>query len=309
MSDAHNKTLTTIKNASGKLPDHHFDDDRLVIDSNLDLHSLESVDKDFLSNTTINGGLNLYSLKSADKDFLKNTTINSGLYLRSLKSVDKDFLKNTTINGNLYLSSLETADKDFLKNTTINGGLNLSSLKAADKDFLSNTTINGYLYLRSLETADKETLRNNVSQLSEGYNEKLSYCFFDGILSKVLKVSEKNGYTIYHTPFEYVVRKDNLAAHSKTVKQGIIDINYKEYVENVKHEKLSEDDEVSVDLYRAITGACFGGIESWLGSNDFDYKLVDGKPELSQKLKVKDVLTILRDTNAYGLERFEELVK
>jgi hypothetical protein len=323
-------TIKTIKETIGDFK-YEIIDDRLIIDSSLNLYSLKSCDKDFLKNTTINGYLDLYSLQSCDKDFLKNTTINGylslyllgscdkdflqnttingGLDLYSLKSCDKDFLKDTTINGDLYLDSLASCDKDFLKGTTINGWLHLSSLKSCDKDFLKDTTINGGLDLRSLKSCDKKILNENVSRLSTGYNKEKSYCFFDGILSKVISKTIKNGYTIYKSPFEYIIQKDSLTAHSKTVKQGIIDVKFKEYVSTLKHSKLSMIDEVSVELYRAFTGACYGGIESWLKNNKIPYKMDGNKPILSKKLKVKDVYDILKKTNAYGFKRFQELVK
>jgi hypothetical protein len=279
-------TIKTIKETIGDF-DYEIIDDHLIIDSSLYLSSLQSCDKDFLKNTTINGYLDLGYLESCDKDFLKNTTIN----------------------GYLDLGYLESCDKDFLKNTTINGGLYLNSLQSCDKDFLQDTTINGYLILRSLKSCDREILNENVSKLSRGYNKEKSYCYFDGILSKVISKTIKNGYTIYKSPFEYIIQKGDLTAHSKTVKQGIIDVKFKEYVSTLKHSKLSMSDEVSVELYRAITGACYGGIESWLKNNSIDYKMDGNKPKLTKKLKVKDVYDILKKTNAYGFERFQELVK
>ena len=69
---------------------------------------------------SINGYLNLHSLQSCDKDFLKGTTINGYLDLRSLQSCDKHFLKGTTINGYLYLGSLQSCDKDFEVNLNTN---------------------------------------------------------------------------------------------------------------------------------------------------------------------------------------------
>jgi hypothetical protein len=300
-----------------------------IINGSLYFGSLTTVDKDFLAGTTINGSLHLRSLTTADKDFLAGTTINVYLHLGSLTTVDKDFLAGTTINGSLDLGSLTTVDKDFLAGTTINGSLDLRSLTTADKDFLAGTTINGSLDLRSLTTADKdflagttingslhlgslednyESVKNNPSELQEGYNEKGKYCFFDGILSKVLKVSEKNGFTIYKSPFEYVVQKGDLTAHSKTIKQGMIDVNFKAYVTGLKHSKIKMDDEVSVNLYRAITGACYGGIESWMRANDIPIKIKDGIPHLAKKMKVKDVYDVLEKTSAYGFERFKELV-
>jgi len=105
-----------------------------------------------------------------------------------------------------------------------------------------------------------------------------------------------------------VVQKGDLTAHSKTVKQGIIDVNFKAHVAELKHKKLSMDNVVSVELYRAITGACYGGIESWMKANDIPLKLKDGIPQLAKKLKVKDVYSILEKSNAYGFNRFKEVL-
>jgi len=106
-----------------------------------------------------------------------------------------------------------------------------------------------------------------------------------------------------------VVQKGNLTAHSKTIKQGMVDVNFKEYVAGLKHKKMKLDDEVSVDLYRAVTGACYGGIESWMKANDIPLKMNGNIPKLAKKLKVKDVLDKLEKSNAYGFDRFKELIE
>jgi hypothetical protein len=43
-------------------------------------------------------------------------------------------------------------------------------------------------------------------------------------------------------------------------------------------------------------------------ANDVPLKTQDGIPQLAKKLKVKDVYVILEKSNAYGFERFKELV-
>jgi hypothetical protein len=65
-------------------------------------------------------------------------------------------------------------------------------------------TINGSLDLDSLTSVYKEFLRKNVKQLKVGYNKEGGYCYFDGILARVDKVSEKLSYTIYSTPIEFL---------------------------------------------------------------------------------------------------------
>ena len=228
------------------------------------LSSLTSVDKNFLKGTIINGYLDLRSLTSVDKDFLKGTTINGTLDLDSLTNVDKNFLKGTIINGYLDLRSLTSIDKDFLKDTTINGYLNLSSLTSVDKDFLKDTSINGDLYLNSLKKVDIYLLKRNVRKLQTGYNLEKKYCFFDGILSKVLSVRKVNEYTIFKTPFEFIAKKDDYTAHGKTIKKAIEDCEFKIISEKLKNEPINEDTLFTVKYYRLITGACDLGVRSFM---------------------------------------------
>jgi protein tyrosine/serine phosphatase len=283
--------------------------DKITINGSLYLSSLTSADKDFLKGTTINGSLDLSSLTSADKDFLKGTTINGSLYLNSLTSADKDFLKGTTINGSLDLSSLTSADKDFLKGTTINGYLYLYSLTSADKDFLKGTTINGYLYLSSLTSADEDLIRKNIKKLKKGYNKSKSYCFFDGILSKVTSVSEKKGYTIYSITNGYVVQKKKYTSHGKSIKSAIQDLEFKIIFKKLKKEPIKADTLMTVQHYRLITGACDKGCRDWMMANNIEYKIVDGNTVEAKKIYAKDLLPMLEKSKAYGLEKFKSLIK
>jgi hypothetical protein len=254
---------------------------------------------------TINGSLSLSSLTTADKEFLKGTTINGYLYLSSLTTVHKEFLKGTTINGYLSLNSLTTVHKEFLKGTTINGSLYLNSLTTVHKDFLKGTTINGYLDLSSLTDAKKEIVRANVRKLEVGYNSEQNYCYFDGTLSKVISVHKKGEYTIYQSPFEYVVQKGDWTAHGKTVKQAIQDLEYKVIAEQLRHDPILETTVITPQYYHIVTGSCNQGIESWINQN-FDNN--QRESVLESGITAKDLLPILREKNAYGLAQFEKLI-
>jgi hypothetical protein len=275
----------------------------------LNLQSLITVHKDFLSNTTINGYLYLGSLTTVHKDFLKNTIINGWLDLNSLTTVHKDFLSNTNINGGLDLNSLTTVHKDFLSNTNINGGLDLRSLTTVHKDFLSNTNINGRLELNSLNKEDQLLLRNNVKQLTEGYFPDKGYCYFDGILRKVLSVTNKFGYTIYTTPFDYIAQKGNFTAHGKTIKKAILDLEFKILSEKLKNDPINGNTVMSVKHYRIITGACELGCKDFMNKNDIKYKINnENELEVIDSITASELLVMLEKDNAYGLERFRELV-
>ena len=280
-----------------EVKNYTIENNKITINGSLYLRSLTTADKDFLKGTTINGSLYFSSLTTADKDFLKGTAINGYLDLRSLTTADKDFLKGATINGSLDLRSLTTADKDFLKGATINGSLDLRSLTTADKDFLKGTTINGYLYFSSLTTADKDFLKVNVKQLKRGYNKKDNYCFFDNILSKILSVTTKKGYTIYTTPFEFVAQKGKYTSHGKTVKRAIQDLEFKVISENLKKEPILKDTIIDINYYHTVTGSCILGIESFKKQHN-----------LKDSYKAQDLFNVLKDKNAYGFEKFKSLI-
>ena len=122
---------------------------------------------------------------------------------------------------------------------------------------------------------------------------------FDGILSKVLKVSKHKGYTIYETPFEFVAQQDKYTAHGKTIKQAIQDLEFKKIAEKLKNEPIKADTVVTVQHYRLITGACQSGVEGWMRTNGIE------KTEMG----AKELLPLLEKTNAYGLSKFKELAK
>ena len=214
----------------------------------------------------------------------------------------------TTINGSLDLRSLTSADKDFLKGTTINGDLYLSSLTSADKDFLKGTTINGYLDLRSLTSADKDFLKGNVKKLITGYNKKAGYCFFDGILSKVLSVHVRKEYTLYKTPFEFIAQKGEHTAHGKTIKKAISDVEFKIIAEKLKKEPIKEGTKFTVKYYRLLTGACDNGCRKWMQDNNIPFKIVGEDTVEVKPISAKELLPILEKSNAYGLEKIKSLI-
>jgi hypothetical protein len=181
---------------------------------------------------------------------------------KQIKILEKYGIENYTIENNII---------------TINGSLYLSSLTTIpDKDFLKGTTINGSLDLRSLTTIpDKNLLNNNVKKLNEGYNKEGNYCFFDGILSKVLSISNKREYVIYRTMLGFIAQKGKYTAHGKTVKQSIQDLEFKIISEKLKNDPIKEDTEFTVKYYRLLTGSCDSGCRSWMQNNNIEYKIVD----------------------------------
>ena len=170
------------------------------------------------------------------------------------------------------------------------------------------TTINGSLYLSSLTSADKDFLKGNIKKLMPGYNKKLAYCFFDGILSKVISMREIKGYVIYKTPFEFISQKSTYTSHAKTIKRAIEDLEFKIISEKLKNNPITLDTKITVKYYRLITGACDIGCRQWMQTNKVPFKIVDNFTVELNPIKAKDLIPILKKSNAYGFEKFKSLL-
>ena len=162
--------------------------------------------------------------------------------------------------------------------------------------------------MSSLQNAEVNCIRKNINQLKEGYFKKEGYCFFDGILSKVLSVHTRKEYTLYKTPFEFIAQKGDKTAHGKTIKKAIEDLEFKVISEKRKNEPIKEDTEITVKYYRLITGACDGGVRSWMQNNNIPFKVIGNDTVEIKPIKAKDLFSILEKSNAYGFEKFKSLV-
>jgi hypothetical protein len=96
----------------------------------------------------------------------------------------------------------------------------------------------------------------------------------------------------------FVASKDNFYAHGETLKKAISDLQFKVVAEKLKKEPIKADTEITINHYRLITGACEMGVKSWMQQNGIKV----------EKIKAKDLLPILKNTNAYGLEKFKSLI-
>jgi hypothetical protein len=162
--------------------------------------------------------------------------------------------------------------------------------------------------LRSLTSADKAILNKNVSQLKQGYNEQSGYCYFDGILTKVLAFSKKKGYGIYTTPIGYIAQKDKYTAHANDIKKAIFDVEFKIVAEKIKNEPIKEDTLLTVKYYRTVTGACDSGCRQFMQANGLEYDVVGNETVERNPIKAKDLLPILKKSNAYGYDKIKSLI-
>ena len=96
----------------------------------------------------------------------------------------------------------------------------------------------------------------------------------------------------------FVADNDGFTAHGNTVKQAISDVQFKTIAEKLKNDPIHPDTEITVLYYRTVTGACELGCKDWMAHNNVN---VDS-------IKAKDLLPLLRKSNAYGLNKIESLL-
>jgi ribosomal protein S6E (S10) len=148
----------------------------------------------------------------------------------------------------------------------------ITSVKIKGKK-LTTKNIDGYCYVIESEKTTKGI------KIYSGYN----------FLSFKDKVIEKD--------VCFVAKNKRFTAHGKTVKQAIIDVNFKIIADKLKKEPIKADTVITIMYYRTVTGACQSGVELWMQQNNI----------VKQEYKAKDLLPILEKTHAYGVEQFKQL--
>lgn len=107
----------------------------------------------------------------------------------------------------------------------------------------------------------------------------------------------------------YVAEKDGFYAHGETIKAAISDVQFKIVADRLKNEPIEADTDITVDRYRAITGACNLGVRGFMEANKIPYKIIDDDRTVEvEPIKAKYLLPLLRKSGAYGLEKFESLL-
>ena len=270
--------------------------------------------KDFLRNVEILEGLCI-DYAAQDKDFLRNLktvgylwaedTVQHKDFLRNLKTVGsvdtnytaqhKDFLRNLKTVGSVNTSNT-VQHKDFLRNVEILGHL-WTGVTVQHKDFLRNVKSAGGIH--SLLTTQHKDLLSNATNDFE-----YPYIYVDGILSVINSQKNVNGYTVYNTNrvgrnnTEYVATNGKYYAHASSIKEAIEDLKYKIAIRDTSwlEGKTTEDvlsSEDAILAYRAITGACSGGIRYFLNT-------IETKDEYS----IKEIIDIT--VGQYGHEKFKQ---
>ena len=200
---------------------------------------------------------------------------------------------NPTIGGYLDLESYNHPLPDGF-NPTIGGYLYLVSYNHPLPDGF-NPTIGGGLYLGSGIKASYKQYRNEILSWESG-----KYIQADGMFVEVLS-KKGNVYKVRKIgntkEFWLVSDGKSTHAHGDTFKKAKEDLKHKIATESFKHKPISGDTIVTIERYRAVTGACEFGVKSWMQQHG-----------VSEGLTAKELLPILEKTNAYNYQKFKSLV-
>jgi hypothetical protein len=112
----------------------------------------------------------------------------------------------------------------------------------------------------------------------------------------------------------YVAEKNKFFAHGKTVKKAIGDLNFKIVANKLKKAPIKKDSLFDVKYYRLLTGACDMGCRDFMTRNGLPFIIEDEETvycdenKKPTKIKAIDLLPILQKNNAFGFEKFKQLV-
>ena len=213
-----------------------------------------------------------------------------------------------TAGGSLHLSSLTTLPEGVT--LTAGGYLDLRSLTTLPEGV--TLTAGGSLHLSSLTTLPEGvtlTAGGPLDLRNKTFPATMTRPWFESPCKKYLiadcKASEiisksRNLYTVRHfgqSENIYVAVSPKFCAHGETEQEAKDDLRFKQAKQRMQNEPIANDTVITIDRYRAITGACREGVKSWMETNGITKGITAG-----------DLLPILRKTNAYGLSSFQKLL-
>ena len=198
----------------------------------------------------------------------------------------------------------------------INGSLDLSSVTSIPEGF--NPTVGGSLYLSSTSKYIGNQVNVEVETPTAFFWP--GYAMIDGIFCKV-KIEktigiEGQGYQIrmagkIASKEEFIiVSHGNFHAHGKSIKLAFEDLQFKIQSHKLKKRPITEDTLVTVNHYRAITGACNLGCRDFMDRYNIQYtEQANGRVVEKSPMKAIDLLRLLEKDNAYGVNKFKKLIQ
>ena len=214
-------------------------------------------------------------------------------FCKGMSITEDQFYGREKVGGSLDLNGLTSIPEGF--NPTVGGHLYLRGLTSIPEGF--NPTVGGYLDLSGNLSAPTKPYRPKPFVWNDG-----KYIMVDGLFTEVVR-KRGNVYVVKKInatkEFYLVTDGDGNWSHGDTLKKAKEDLVFKVLSEKMKNEPLSMESIVDVPRYRAITGACSTGVQMFRDAHGLT----------KDRYTVKELLPILEKNNAYGIQRFKQLIQ
>jgi len=119
----------------------------------------------------------------------------------------------------------------------------------------------------------KPSLNEGISSMTQTIEK--DWCYVDGMVREIVSRKTLNDLTILKTPFDYIVGKDSVWAHGRTIREATQDYNFKLINEDnlglIKELDLDKpmSHEEAINVYRTVTRACREGVRQWISGKTF----------------------------------------
>jgi len=175
------------------------------------------------------------------------------------------------------------------------------SLPMLEKTGYSGVT--GSINIRSL--VGKHTIRGQDLEFEyiDGFTNIIDSRRTQGEF-EIIKVRYFGGGNLADLRKCFIARRGELYAHGETIKDAVDDVNFKFLQIDFNASSLVDDiktrQNVTINDYRLLTGACLNGVHQFLRSHCIDY-------ENQESIPLEQVISLT--ANAFGGERIAELFK
>ena len=209
------------------------------------------------------------------------TKITGSVYAKEIKDFAATFPRLNEVGGSLYLRALTSLPAN--AKLTAGGYLDLSALTHKTEHKGNNPLARG------IATAAVTAMFNSIG-----------YTIADGILAKIVQKRGPVSRVIIcgKTEVSYLVTNGEAFSHGKTLKEARDGLMFKIGNRDKSQFKDWRLDRVvtkaeAIKAYRVITGACEGGVRSWMEQR-----------ETPEKLPVREIINLTK--GAYGSMEFEK---
>ena len=223
-----------------------------------------------------------------------NPIVGQNLYLNNIKEIPIGF--NPKVGCSLDLSHIKEIPEWF--NPIVGKDLYLSSVSILPGWF--NPIVGGAIFY-SNGARNIEGYFNNLNNLTFSW-ENGKYIKVDGIFSEVIS-RKGNIFKIKYigdTEEYWLIGNEEgtIWSHGNTLAKANDDLQFKIMRMKIKSSPIFPDTIIDKNYYRIITRSCEAGCDRFIKENN-----------LKESYTAKELLNILEEKKAYGLETFKSLIK